>query len=706
MKWKTVTWLIFVSVFKGIPNKCSQTVIKDFLFIILFGFLLYALSLNHPFIWDDPALIGDPSRVSNPSITHIFTAPIAEGSDYFRPVQMLTYRLEYGFWQDRPFGYHIVNIALHISTALLIYGFLWLLTSSQTLSRIASWIFLLHPVHAQTVNYLSSRADLLLGFFFMLTLLLSLRYLRSGRWLDLALAAGSFLLALGSKEYALIIPFFVLAMLMMARRTRWREGMASFHNWPRLVITFILITGFYLYWRYFCVGLAHEQPHFWTEGLRMHTQRVLYALGQYTRLWFAPFDLRMGYRSFHGGWGPYVVLGGGLFVFVLYHGWRLWRRPDSWVSMMVMAVIILLLPVSNIWPLNADLAEHWLYVPTAVFAVLIAYCYCRVRTLLNDPGWMKPVFVGMAVFWFGVVQYQNVLWSDPVKFYQHVLSYEPDFAEARFNLARELFLKKDFSSALKQVLWARDSMSRSARLDPHLEGDVNLLLARIYQEFGQDEAALQFMNLAAMKDPQHTLEQYRLAIKADPSDARLLNNAGVIHLSLQEWSQAEEYFRTSVKADPALAMAWSNLGISVFYQQKWSEAVEAFEQATDLSPADASYWNYLGRAYLKLEDFEKSWGAFRRAQENGGKMDIDTELNIALWLETNGKLDQALESYQRILKKDPNHVTAINGLAVVQAKSGHYDEAGRLWNQALAVDPSNVYVLKNLERLKAINGDL
>ena len=202
--------------------------------VVIFAVLAtYVPAVRDGFVWDDTALIlRDPLirswRLIGEGFNH-FLFVDATASDFYRPLQRLTYTLEYGAFVFRPTPYHITNILLHAAAAVALLFFAEELLKvfgvetrrRRGMATIATLIWAIHPVQSAAVVYVSGRADPLAAIFGFLGCYLTLRSLRAkpGRELLWIISAGaSFLLSAFSKETGLIFPLLTILLLLLIKR--------------------------------------------------------------------------------------------------------------------------------------------------------------------------------------------------------------------------------------------------------------------------------------------------------------------------------------------------------------------------------------------------------------------------------------------------------------------------------------------------------
>ena len=135
--------------------------------------VVYANAFGNAFVWDDQYLI-----VENPAIKSwgrfwtLWTADLFPHvvSHYYRPLQALTYLVDYQLWTLAPFGYHLTSTLLHAGVALLFYRFVAALLGAPRAALIAALLFAVHPIHTEAVTYISGRSDPLSALFLLVAL--------------------------------------------------------------------------------------------------------------------------------------------------------------------------------------------------------------------------------------------------------------------------------------------------------------------------------------------------------------------------------------------------------------------------------------------------------------------------------------------------------------------------------------------------------
>ena len=175
--------------------------------ILIISLPAFLPCLKNGFVWDDRQYLIENSAVqalSFKNVTRIFTS-FTEGN--YHPVTFLSYLLEFHFFKLNPAGYHLINLILHLFNSLLVFWLFMLLTRSSAVSFITSILFAIHPLHVESVAWVSGRKDVLYAFFFITAIISYLYYLkkRKGNAFYL-LSLFLFILSVLSKSMAVSLP--------------------------------------------------------------------------------------------------------------------------------------------------------------------------------------------------------------------------------------------------------------------------------------------------------------------------------------------------------------------------------------------------------------------------------------------------------------------------------------------------------------------
>lgn len=402
-----------------------RAVLLPLVLIGVVGFVAYANALSGAFLYDDEFLIQRNRYIADWShLKEIFTADLTAGayrpSNFYRPIQLLAYTFVYQFSGLTVFGYHLLNVLLHVGNAALVYLLVARLFASPVAACAASLLFVVHPMHTSAVAYISGTADPLACGFVLLALLAHLRESR-------ALSLVSFVLALLSKEVAMALPGLMLVVDAYRRKPiRWKHylpyaGVLAVYALMR--ITVFNFTG---------TLNPFKEANLYTQHPEYRLFTFLAALGEYFTVLLAPLDLQYDRPQvvFASFWIPRVMLpcAAGLALTAL--AWRSWKNNRIWFLGWAW-FLVALFPVSGvILPLNGFAKESWLYLPSVGYFALAGYALARLK-----PTSSFLLLLPLAVWWGGLTVVQNRTWRDPIAFYTEILKRSPDFGRVQNNLA-------------------------------------------------------------------------------------------------------------------------------------------------------------------------------------------------------------------------------------------------------------------------------
>jgi tetratricopeptide (TPR) repeat protein len=550
------------------------------LLCVIAGFLIYAPALNGDLIWDDQYLVGENPFFRSP----VFGAEVFRHylffdsfSTYYRPVQNWSYMLDYWLWRGEPTGYHLTNILLHSLSGVFLFELLRRLLpgllerekgapSLQTdlTALLVALIWVVHPIHNAAVAYISGRADSLASFFALLAWLTVLRAQKTAsaasRGLLTTLAAVFVLVALCSKEIALLwLALFAVQVLFFEKQWPWRtKGLA--------IGGALAVLGVY-------AGLhalpGHRTPMEDGPPLPLDGRFLLMlrALGDYAGLIVYPGTLHMerslsdpAIYSSVASWraNPHYEYLTILGLLAGLAGIWLCRLPGPgrklrWFG--AVWFVIAFLPISNLFPLNAEVAEHWIYLASMGVLLLLA------GAVLTLPRQAQLAACSLAVLAVGALGLRTAQragdWINAETFCQRTIAdggatprllntlaglygSRGDFAKQEVILRRMMMRFPDYAPARIQLGICLTRQGRTAEAEPLLQTQraeaaetarryprtwpAALNLARLHQDRHESSEALAILAEARRRFPETwELIRYESEIResVEGSDAAL-----------------------------------------------------------------------------------------------------------------------------------------------------------------------------------------
>jgi len=549
------------------------------LVIVLAGAGAYLNSFSGQFVYDDlPAITQNPYlRSLRPTWPQMW-AP-ADTTLAGRPVVAFSFAVNYALGGLEPWGYHLVNLAIHLANGLLLWDILRRTLAGNTvagrrgfvgphLAFVTALLWVVHPLQTESVTYISTRTESLVGFFLLLILYCTIRAAGSARgrlWQVGAVLAGW--LASGSKETAAVGPVLVLlydrtflsgSLLAALRRRPWLYlGLAT--SWIPLAL---LVAG----------GPRAASVGFHLEHLRP----VQYLLTQpgvilhYLRLSFWPHPLALCYD----GWPiagsivaalPAAAAIGGLLLATL---WGLWRRPPlgfggAWF-------FLLLAPTSSVVPIVTEVAaERRMYLP---LAAVICLTVVSLSGLLSRLAWKPRLRSGLAglltvaAVAAGVVltARRNAEYRSPEGIWRSVLRHYPTSRGAHLSLATLLYQQGRSQEGV-------DLLEAYLPRDPD-DSDLHYHLA-----FG----------LAQLNRWAEAAEHYARCLELNPADYKARTNYAAMLVSLGRYDQARSELLGSLARQPRQALAYFQLGRISEAERQPEQAADYYATGLELDPSNA-----------------------------------------------------------------------------------------------------------------------
>jgi tetratricopeptide (TPR) repeat protein len=621
------------------------------------------------------------------------------------------------FWLlDRLWGtantvpYHLLNITLHATSAWLLMRILQALGVPGAL--LASLIFALHPVHVESVAWMTELKNTLSGVWYFTAALLYLRFERTRSAPAYAMALGAFLLGLASKTVVASLPAALLVVLW------WRRGRLSMGDVRPLLPFFVLGTagGLLTAWveRHYigAVGAAFDLSPL--ERILLASRAAWFYLS--TLAW--PADLMFIYPRWEiSSADPvaYVYLAGALAV--LFGGWMLRHRTRAplAVALLFGGTLVPALGFVNVFPFRYSfVADHFQYLATAApIALLAAVVIARLPASLPQAA---PAAVLSLVL--GALTWQHSAhFTSAETLYRETLARNPRCWLCHNNLATILVERGELDAAMAHVTSSLDI--NLANEEAH--NNRGVLLRRM----GRREDALPHLEQAVRLSPNYVdarrnlgvalreagrldeaLAQYRHLVALNPASAEDHEDAGGILLSLGRRAEAIVHLERALQLNATLATARNNLGTALSLEGRVLDALPHFRAAVQQRPDDVVARNNLAAALGKLTRYEDALAEY----ETSIRLDprsAKTHDDLAYLLLRTGRRDEAARHLERALALDPEYAPAHVNVGNLLVDAGRPAAAIVHYQRALSrpqnVDPAQVH--SNLGVAFALLGD-
>jgi protein O-mannosyl-transferase len=657
--------------------------------ILLAAVAAYHNSFFGAFLFDDR-----PWIVENAGIRHLWPIwrVLLPPSDVLvggRPVVSLTLAVNYALGGTNVWGYHAVNLAIHVLAACTLFSIVrrtLLLpplsqrfgSAAMPLALVAAILWMIHPLQTESVTYVVQRTEALVGLFYLLTLYCVIRgatftsaystkSLPGGRppacgFADIADkqqprgtrtraifwyvgAVLACLLGMATKELMATAPLIVLlydrtflaGSFREALRRRWGLYLAMAATWS-MVAALLISTGFY-------GGTAGFAVHRFTCWSYLLTQPSV--MVHYLRLALWPSALCFDYNWPAAQTASEIVLPAIVVVGLLgLTAWALVKRP-AW-GFLGAWFFVILAPTSSFVPIRDAAFDHRMYLSLAALTVgLVIGCWLVGQWLVRRgtiswpaarfAGGLLAISVGAAL---GIVTFQR---------------------------------NTDYQSELS--IW-QDTVAKAPR----------------------NERARNCLGLALADDErlEEAIAQYRKALEIDPDYAEAHTNLGMALAACGRLNEAIASYLKALEINPNVAKAHNNLGNALDSSGKPDEAMPHFERAVELDPNLAEARNSLGNALREHGRVDEAMLQYEKALEI--RPDYDSaHNNLGIALAGLGRLDEAIIHFRKAIETKPNSAPAQNNLGLALANSGRLDEAIVHFRKAIEINPDFAAARKNLD---------
>ncbi|MBI4684699.1 MAG: tetratricopeptide repeat protein [Nitrospirae bacterium] len=678
----------------AIPQPITKLILH-IIFIVLIGIAAYSNTFKVPFIFDDLNNIKDNSIIKN--LDNFISASKGYGYNPRRFIGYLTFALNYHIGGLDVTGYHIVNLVIHITNAILVYFLViftfWTpyfrrqkleyriqdsevlrltpYTLSPLIALFSALFFVAHPIQTQAVTYIVQRFTSLTTMFYLLSVVLYIKgrlsSSQAGKLAGYALSLVSAILAMMTKEISFTLPIvIVLYEFVFFKSTLTKKLLFLIPVLLTIAIIPLSIMGTDKPLGEIISDLSEQARETTSISRWDYLITQMRVIATYIRLIFLPVNqnLDYAYPIYHSLFTP-LVLSSFLFLlsifalglYLLYSSrFRVDVSESSamgikpsyayyrLIAFGILWFFITLSVESSIIPIRDVIFEHRVYLPSVgAFITVTASMFMLSNKFRNS--WSIRIAISLLVFLFIVLSSatyrRNNLWRDEMTLWEDVIIKSPNKARAHNNLA-------------------------------YLYDDKELT--------------------------EEAIEHYNIAIQLNPNYADAHYNIGIAYNKRGLFNKAIEQYLTVLRLKPDFTAAYNNLGVAYYNKGLFDKAMEQYQTALRLKPdyADAHY--NLGDVYDSMGLTDKAVEHYQAAIKfNHDFAAAYNNLGVAYY--NKGLFDKAMEQYQTALRLKPDYADAHYNIGCIYFVKSDFDNARKEIQRALLIKPDYIQAQQLFNRI-------
>jgi protein O-mannosyl-transferase len=626
----------------------------------------------------------------------------------WHPLTWVSHMIDRAAFGPGPAAMHLVSVGFHVVNAVLLFLVLRGMTGAMWRSAAVAALFALHPVHVESVAWVSERKDVLSAFFFLLTIgayaksrgkskVQSLESevtdenaprstLRAPRFYALSLLF--FALGLLSKPMLVTTPFVLLLidywplgrMRNAECEVRSGESAPTLHA-PRSTIHALLwllvekVPFFALSVASSVVTFVVQQKGGAVSTALTFGQRIANALVSYVRYlkkMFWPDDLAVLYPH-PGHWPLWTVLGCGALLLAVSVLVVTYRRRRPYLVMGWLWFLGTMVPVIGFVQVGIQsMADRYTYLPLIGPFIMVVWGGHDLLTERLGAAWRAAVCTlgAAALAACALLTVRQVgFWKNSETLFRRTVAVTRNNYLAHNNLGFYFAGKGRTTEAMEQYRLA-------LKINPAYEDALNNLG---YALAGQRKfaEAIPLYEAALRVRPKHAevnnnlgnalselgrvdeaMRHYLITLEQNPEHADAHNNLGIALAMKGKLNEAIEHFHAAIRYKPNYASAHSNLGNALAVQHKLDEAIKEFQESLRLKPDEAQAHNNLGNALVEQGRVDEAIGHYQEALRLNPEHNPEAHYNLGLALARKGQRQEALTHFTEALRLKPDYTDA------------------------------------------------
>ncbi len=632
------------------PHAWSSSLLWICLALTALNLFIYAPVGGFEFVnWDDPSYITENAQVMKGLSRETFRWAITTAhSPYWHPVTWLTHLLDVRLFGLDAGWHHVTNALLHAINTLLIFGLFRTMTGDAWRSAFIAAVFGVHPLHVESVAWVTERKDVLSTLFWALTVWAYTAYVRAPEVRKYLAVVVLFCLAVMSKPMVVTLPAVLLLFDIWPLQ---RVSLIAFdrHAWTRAIVDKLPLLAITVGTSIVTVIIQRDVGAMaGLDALPLHVRIANAIMGYLSYIWMTvwPAGLAAFYPiQQYPGWLVAIAAATLLAVSIAVVVAR--RQPYLLVGWFF--YLVTLSPVIGLLQAGEQrMADRFMYVPMFGLLIVVAWGVPELLKRSDARRVLVPAAVAIVMVFTVTARAQTMHWASSLTLWEHAARVTPDSYIAHENLGQALRERGRLDEAAASY---RRALEHAPPHSPNYIAVIHNSLGIVATRQGNTDAAL---------------THFQEAVRVDDDFAEPRNNLANALAGLGRPADALEHYRAAVRLEPELTEPRVGLGSALLTLGQTEEAIVQYQEALRIDPALAQAHNGLGAALAR-----------------------------------QGRTDEAIARYTEALRLDPKLPTAHLNMAVALIKLGRVADARIHLERALAEDPSYAPARTLLARLNA-----
>lgn len=607
--------------------------------LLMATYLIYRNVATYELVnWDDKEVIVNNPFIKDFSFQGLFNIFTHSYITDYRPLSYLVYAVLFRIWELNPAPYHVINVLFHILNAFLVFLFVKRLIPDEKTAYFSALVFAVHPMHVESVAWVSAFNDVFYTFFFLLSLLYYLTYL-NGQKKHFYLSLLFFVLSCFAKPLGIVLPFVLLLLDYYQEKKLSLKLISSKWAFFVVMLLFALITVLVRKGDIAHSATAYslfERMMFASYALFYYTLSFLYPL-RLSAIHEYPLRNDWGYFPIEYYFAPILLLA---FLGLLFFVRNIRKEVIFGLGFFIINLVIVLqiIPFGN----NSILAERYTYI-SYIGLIVIAGHYLRqvsVNRLLSPA--LKNVLGVLILIYLSLLSFQSFqqvkVWQSSITLWDNVLDKSNRNVIAYNSRAQAKYKNGDFYGCISDLNKSLDlndtawliynnrglAYSETGNFDAAIDDYSKALMYR-------PESFLVYINRAKVfnqkKDYTRMVNDLDSALAIEPGNTDALNMRATAYFNLKKYPEALNDLDNITRKDASNADAFLNKGNIHIYLENYPEALDNFSTAITLNPDNAVAYKNRGLLYYNTNDIKRACADWAKAIQMG-HLDVQDIYNL------------------------------------------------------------------------------